>query len=339
MKVKRILALNLFWAVLAICAFFCGSMVTKSRMSGGGEDEMKIGISKLGNDMVIGQGIAEGRPPSRGQVLEHLKLSRAKPVENSAPLEKYTKRVVSLSSHDFAKLVKTDLDEAKIVYALVDDKVTRQTFGSIIVGDILTRDLDAALAYSDQEVIWWVTSIGTLATAVDEQRGTDGLLAWIDGFEYSDDESDRMQYKQIAARTAVEIVARNNPQRARNWVIANAGQSHVDGYTLQKIAGNVADDLDLQLKWLADLPISGKDQGEGIAGLFAGFIRSDLEAANQWLAKQDLKPMHDRAIQEFVNEAAILDYEGARTWAKQINDETLRTESLQRAKLRWLNKP
>ena len=329
MKEKPLLALNLLWAALAIGAFFAGSIFTKSRMSradaagAGGE------VERPGRPTAIGQGTPVEPNPGGGKAPEIRMQDRSKPAGGSALREKYTKRVVVLSSTDFANLVKTDLDEAKRVFAIVEagpagpNGVTRQTYGGMIVSELLTRDLDLAISFSDRQSIWWNSSVDELATEVDKQRGVGGLLAWIDNIGYRSDE-DGMEYKKVAARAAIGIVAKEDPERASEWVIANAGQPHVGGYTLQQIAGNVDNDPANQLEWLAELPITGKDQTEAIGGVFAGFIRSDLDAAGQWLAAQELQPMHDIAIREFASAAANFDPEGAQAWAERISDDPLR---------------
>lgn len=329
MKEKPLLALNLLWAALAIGAFFAGSMVTKHRMSRSGVDGTGVEMTSPGRPKIIGPGSPVGPTPRGGKAPGIRMQGNMKPAGGSAPREKNTQRVVVLSSTDFAKLVKTDLDEAKRVFAIVEagpadpHGITRQTYGAMIVSGLLTRDLDLALSFSDRQSIWWNFSVDELATEVVKQRGVGGLLAWIDNIKYRDDE-DGLAYKKLTARAAIGIVAKEDPQRASEWVIANAGQPHVGGDTLQHIAGAIDNDPANQLEWLAELPITGKNQTEAIGGVFAGLIRSDLDAAGQWLAAQELQPMHDVAIREFANAAANFDPEAALAWTERISDDPLR---------------
>jgi len=157
-------------------------------------------------------------------------------------------------------------------------------------------------------------------------------LAWIDTIEYRDEDSAQLRYKQLASRKAVEFLASENPERAREWVIANAGQPHLDGYTLQSIAGAVDKYKNPinQFNWLVELPITGKVHTEAMAAVFSECLRSDLDAAGQWLAAQELQPIHDWAIAKFAYAAATIDLEGAQVWAEQISDESLRMKTLKR---------
>ncbi|NNC86873.1 MAG: hypothetical protein HKN82_00270 [Akkermansiaceae bacterium] len=235
--------------------------------------------------------------------------------------------------------METDLDEARRVFASVaasgaDPRViTRQQYGSMIVRELLTRDLDQAIAFSDGEFIWWNASIEKLAAEVGKQRGVDGLLRWIDNVEYCGDEVSELDYKKVAARTALAIVIGEEPGRARSWVIANAGQPYADGDTIQRIAMAVDENPGLQLTWLAELPIGASERRDRIAGIFSGYLSSDLDAAVRWLAEQDLGPIYDLAIQQVADAAAEFDREGARTWAGEISDEALRAATLKRLDL------
>lgn len=332
MKRKPFLALNLFCAALAIGAFFAGSMVPKYRMSGSGVDDTEVGNTSPDRPTATGRSRPTSLSPGEGGTLGRPVQGRTNAADNSALREKYTKRVVSLSSAEFGLLAKTDLDEAKRVFALVEDQKTRREFGSLIVSALIARDLDAAIYFAAPGSFWLAS--GELATAVYKQRGTDGLLAWIDEVELGDKESDQFTYKEMATCAALEFVASDNPERAREWVVANAGQPHVGGYTLQRIAGAVDPEPSLQIKWLAELPITGNEQTEAVGGIFAGYIRSDLDAAGQWLAEQELMPMHDKAIEYFAAAAAKVDLEAAQAWAEQIGDEALRKETLERLERR-----
>jgi hypothetical protein len=320
MKEKPLLALNLLWAALAIGAFFAGSMVTKHRMSRSAESDTRAKDTRPGGLMASGQGESTIQKPGE----------RARPADDSALGKKFTQRVVILSSRDFGTLAKTDLDEAKRVWSLVEDQETRRKYASLIASALINRDLDAALAFAAEESC--LLACGELAYAVYKRRGTEALLAWIDTIEYRDEDSAQLRYKQLASRKAVEFLASENPERAREWVIANAGQPHLDGYTLQSIAGAVDKYKNPinQFNWLVELPITGKVHTEAMAAVFSECLRSDLDAAGQWLAAQELQPIHDWAIAKFAYAAATIDLEGAQVWAEQISDESLRMKTLKR---------
>ncbi len=235
---------------------------------------------------------------------------------------------MGLSEKEFSDLVKKDFDKAERVLAMVEDPWTRNVFGSCIIKDLIARDLDAAISFAAQGS--FRSSSKELATAVHKQRGMDALLTWIDAIEPGDKDKGDAQsiYKAKASQAALEIVARENPDRASQWVVTHAGTPHVDGYTLYRIAGAMNSDPVLQIKWLDELPIAQGMRGGAIAVVLADYARSDLYAAGQWLAEQELTPMHDRAIYEFAFQAKASEPEAATLWAEQITDEALRKQIL-----------
>jgi hypothetical protein len=60
----------------------------------------------------------------------------------------------------------------------------------------------------------------------------------------------------------------------------------------------------------------------------------DMNAATDWLDRQESSPVRDRAIASFATEASELDAEGAAVWAEEIQDKQLRAKTLRRIKSR-----
>ena len=328
MKEKPLLALNLAWAGLAIGAFLGGSMVTNKQMSRGDANDTPVEDARPRRPLAPGPGgsarlnAGEEANPGRGA------QGTTYPADDATLRKEYFKQVVGLSEKEFSDLVKKDFNKAERVLAMVEDPWTRNLFGSCIIKDLIARDLDAAISFAAPGS--FRSASGELAAAVYKQRGTDALLTWIDAIEpgEKDKSDDQSIYKAKASQAALEIVARENPDRARQWVVTNAGTPHVDGYTLFRIAGAMGSDPVLQIKWLDELPIAEEMRAGAIGRVFEGYARDDLYAASQWLAEQELTPMHDRAIYEFAFHAKAIDPEGATMWAEQITDGALRKQIL-----------
>lgn len=334
MKRKPLIILNLFWAVLAAAAFFAGSTVTKSRISHGdasdaGEDvrpRRSLPPRPSGSARIdSGEGAGSGSRSAQ---------RTTNPAGDFALQEKYFKRVVRLSKEEFATLAKADFEEAIRVLDLMEDKVpgfppSRGDFENLIVTELINRDLDAAISFAAEKSCSGVTHL--LALAIYEERGIDALLEWTDGIESvgrADNRDGRFPYKETGSCEALQIVAREEPDRARQWVVANAGKPYVVANTLYRAAWQVDSNDALRFKWLTELPITGEKRTEAIGLLFRDFMLRDFEAAQEWISGQELQPMHDRAIHEFALKAGRFDFEAAGSWAGRISDEELRRSTI-----------
>ncbi len=76
------------------------------------------------------------------------------------------------------------------------------------------------------------------------------------------------------------------------------------------------------LEWLSN------SQPGKVPGAFIEWAKKDQTAATDWLKSQPTSPLRDSAIARFAREASNLDQEAATAWAQQIQDETLRNETL-----------
>ena len=219
----------------------------------------------------------------------------------------------------------------------VENPETRQWMHLGVTKEMIKNDLDGAIAYSEKNMKSRARGeqMDRIADALVEQRGEQGLIDWINGIDHTVKENDMLSYKTHAIRQSVERIARNDREKAIQFIADNAQQPFVDSDTLERTSRYVSrTSIADEVQWLADLPEGIKGQRHALGERFEEFIKEDFAGAGEWLAGQTLGPAYDEAIQDYAMSAAKDNPEAALAWVDRISDERLRNYTLGRLKPR-----
>ena len=213
----------------------------------------------------------------------------------------------------------------------VENPETRQWMHLGVTKEMIKNDLDGAIAYSEKNMKSRARGeqMDRIADALVEQRGEQGLIDWINGIDHTVKENDMLSYKTHAIRQSVERIARNDREKAIQFIADNAQEPFVDSDTLERTSRYVSrTSIADEVQWLADLPEGIKGQRHALGERFEEFIKEDFAGAGEWLAGQTLGPAYDEAIQDYAMSAAKDNPEAALAWVDRISDERLRNLSL-----------
>ena len=219
----------------------------------------------------------------------------------------------------------------------VENPETRQWMHLGVTKEMIKNDLDGAIAYSEKNMKSRARGeqMDRIADALVEQRGEQGLIDWINGIDHTVKENDMLSYKTHAIRQSVERIARNDREKAIQFIADNAQEPFVDSDTLERTSRYVSrTSIADEVQWLADLPEGIKGQRHALGERFEEFIKEDFAGAGEWLAGQTLGPAYDEAIQDYAMSAAKDNPEAALAWVDRISDERLRNYTLGRLKPR-----
>ena len=219
----------------------------------------------------------------------------------------------------------------------VENPETRQWMHLGVTKEMIKNDLDGAIAYSEKNMKSRARGeqMDRIADALIEQRGEQGLIDWINGIDHTAKENDMLSYKTHAIRQSVERIARNDREKAIQFIADNAQEPFVDSDTLERTSRYVSrTSIADEVQWLADLPEGIKGQRHALGERFEEFIKEDFAGAGEWLAGQTLGPAYDEAIQDYAMSAAKDNPEAALAWVDRISDERLRNYTLGRLKPR-----
>lgn len=219
----------------------------------------------------------------------------------------------------------------------VENPETRQWMHLGVTKEMIKNDLDGAIAYSEKNMKSRARGeqMDRIADALVEQRGEQGLIDWINGIDHTAKENDMLSYKTHAIRQSVERIARNDREKAIQFIADNAQEPFVDSDTLERTSRYVSrTSIADEVQWLADLPEGIKGQRHALGERFEEFIKEDFAGAGEWLAGQTLGPAYDEAIQDYAMSAAKDSPEAALAWVDRISDERLRNYTLGRLKPR-----
>ena len=81
------------------------------------------------------------------------------------------------------------------------------------------------------------------------------------------------------------------------------------------------------LAWMGNA-LDAEQQSQRIPEAVVAWANRDVEAASTWLGGQEPSPVMDQTIARFATSASDLDPAAAVAWAKEIQDEDLREETL-----------
>ena len=219
----------------------------------------------------------------------------------------------------------------------VENPETRQWMHLGVTKEMIKNDLDGAIAYSEKNMKSRARGeqMDRIADALLEQRGEQGLIDWINSIDHTAKENDMLSYKTHAIRQSVERIARNDREKAIQFIADNAQEPFVDSDTLERTSRYVSrTSIADEVQWLADLPEGIKGQRHALGERFEEFIKEDFAGAGEWLASQTLGPAYDEAIQDYAMSAAKDNPEAALAWVDRISDERLRNYTLGRLKPR-----
>ena len=219
----------------------------------------------------------------------------------------------------------------------VENPETRQWMHLGVTKEMIKNDLDGAIAYSEKNMKSRARGeqMDRIADALVEQRGEQGLIDWINGIDHTVKENEMLSYKTHAIRQSVERIARNDREKAIQFIADNAQEPFVDSDTLERTSRYVSrTSIADEVQWLADLPEGIKGQRHALGERFEEFIKEDFAGAGEWLAGQTLGPAYDEAIQDYAMSAAKDNPEAALAWVDRISDERLRNYTLGRLKPR-----
>ena len=219
----------------------------------------------------------------------------------------------------------------------VENPETRQWMHLGVTKEMIKNDLDGAIAYSEKNVKSRARGeqMDRIADALMEQRGEQGVIDWINSIDHTAKENDMLSYKTHALKQSVERIARNDREKAIQFIADNAQEPFVDSDTLERTSRYVSrTSIADEVQWLADLPEGIKGQRHALGERFEEFIKEDFAGAGEWLASQTLGPAYDEAIQDYAMSAAKDNPEAALAWVDRISDERLRNYTLGRLKPR-----
>ena len=219
----------------------------------------------------------------------------------------------------------------------VENPETRQWMHLGVTKEMIKNDLDGAIAYSEKNVKSRARGeqMERIADALLEQRGEQGIIDWINSIDHTTKENDMLSYKTHALKQSVERIARNDREKAIQFIADNAQEPFVDSDTLERTSRYVSrTSIADEVQWLADLPEGIKGQRHALGERFEEFIKEDFAGAGEWLAGQTLGPAYDEAIQDYAMSAAKDNPEAALAWVDRISDERLRNYTLGRLKPR-----
>lgn len=219
----------------------------------------------------------------------------------------------------------------------VENPETRQWMHLGVTKEMIKNDLDGAIAYSEKNVKSRARGeqMDRIADALMEQRGEQGIIDWINSIDHTTKENDMLSYKTHALKQSVERIARNDREKAIQFIADNAQEPFVDSDTLERTSRYVSrTSIADEVQWLADLPEGIKGQRHALGERFEEFIKEDFAGAGEWLASQTLGPAYDEAIQDYAMSAAKDNPEAALAWVDRISDERLRNYTLGRLKPR-----
>jgi hypothetical protein len=228
-----------------------------------------------------------------------------------------------------------DPDAARQFVEGVENSDVRQWMHLGVLKEMVRNDLDGAIAYSEKNVKSRARGeqMDRIVDAVMDQRGEQGLIDWVNGIDHTVKENDMLSYKQYATRQALGKIARNDPQKAVQFITENATEPFVDADSLERTSRYISDtSIADEVQWLADLPKEVKGQRHALGERFEEFIRDDFAGAGEWLSSQPLGPAYDEAIQDYAMSAAKDDPEAALAWVDRITDERLKNYTLGRLK-------
>jgi hypothetical protein len=163
-----------------------------------------------------------------------------------------------------------------------------------------------------------------------------GIESWFARIEGSFGADESRNYRTHVAVYGLETIARENPARAREWLVKMAARGAMNAGSMNRLAteyGLAKGPEDELAMIAAAIPADTKDAGrysELVADRFAEYLKRDFAAAGAWLATQPRDARNDGAIQKFALAAAGTDREAALQWAQQISDERLREATLAR---------
>lgn len=95
----------------------------------------------------------------------------------------------------------------------------------------------------------------------------------------------------------------------------------------------IATEPEATIKWMGDA-LNAEQQAREIPEAVVTWANLDIDSAADWLGRQEPSQVLDRAIAEFAKEASELDAEGATAWAREIQDDNMRDETLRKVENR-----
>ncbi len=225
-----------------------------------------------------------------------------------------------------------DPEGAKEYVAGVKDSGTRQWMHLTVMGEMLHRDLDGAILYSEQNEKSRArgSQLDQLASALFEERGINGITDWVNSIDHTKKENDMLSYKSYAAGLALDRLAGDDPDAAIQFIMDNADQPFITSDGLERAARRAAGPINEELEWLTQLPAEVSGQRHAIGERFEDYIREDFAAAGQWLASRDLGPAYDEAIQDYAFSAARDNRGAAIAWAERITDAKMKEDTMRR---------
>ena len=105
-----------------------------------------------------------------------------------------------------------------------------------VTKEMIKNDLDGAIAYSEKNMKSRARGeqMDRIADALLEQRGEQGLIDWVNGIDHTVKENDMLSYKQYAVRQSVDKIARNDREKAIEFIASKAQEPYVDSNTLEE---------------------------------------------------------------------------------------------------------
>jgi len=227
----------------------------------------------------------------------------------------------------------SDSDSAMLFVDQVENSDTRQWMHLGVTKGMIQNDLDGAIAYSEKNLRSRARGeqVDRIADALMDQRGEQGLIDWINGIDHTSKENEMLSYKRGAIRESLSKIARNDPDKAVQFITDNVTKPFIDSDSLERISHYISDtSIADEVQWLAELPEEVEGQRHALGERFEEFIKEDFEGAGEWLSNQPLGPAYDEAIQDYAFSAAKDNPEAALAWVDRISDERMRNDTLGR---------
>jgi hypothetical protein len=227
----------------------------------------------------------------------------------------------------------SDSDSAMLFVDQVENSDTRQWMHLGVTKEMIQNDLDGAIAYSEKNLRGRARGeqVDRIADALMDQRGEQGLIDWINGIDHTSKENEMLSYKRGAIRESLSKIARNDPDKAVQFITDNVTEPFIDSDSLERISHYISDtSIADEVQWLAELPEEVEGQRHALGERFEEFIKEDFEGAGEWLSNQPLGAAYDEAIQDYAFSAAKDNPEAALAWVDRISDERMRNDTLGR---------
>jgi hypothetical protein len=235
---------------------------------------------------------------------------------------------------------KSDPDAAKAYAMKVNAGTIRgREIHSALVISLADTDIEDAIAHSvryESKSQSGCDSALKFSEKLFTEQGVKGIESWFARMDEALAPGEAADYRDDVVQSGLANMAKEDPARAREWLLDFADRGFMSVETLKDAADRVTPDDtmvdELSLIAMVRAP-TVKEQGgysQLLTDTFENYLRCDIDGAGTWLAGQPRDARYDGSIQKYALQAARIDQDAARLWAQEIRDERLREATLAR---------